>query len=103
MAGNLPLFMTSGIIGETLVPLNGIRIRISQTNDPIYRSDDPFDVCVCELPKDIAAKVRKRRFLHLNELDPFDSFDPRSWYMVLGCPTQWNPSDDNGKRVHSTY
>lgn len=101
-AGDLPLFIISGVIGENLIPLYGITKRTSQTRDPIHRRDDPFDVCVCELTKEIATKVKKKRFLHLNELDPFDAFDPRSWYMVFGCPTQWNPSDDGGKRVFST-
>jgi hypothetical protein len=101
-ANDLPLFMTSGLIGENLIPLYGVTRRTSQTKDPIHRRDDPFDVCVCEIPKEMAAMVKRKRFLHLNEVDPFDSFDPRSWYMVFGCPTQWNPSDDDGKRVFST-
>jgi hypothetical protein len=102
-AGNLPLFIISGIVGDNLIPLNGITLRSSKTSDPISRHDDPFDICVCELPSEIAIRVKKgKRFLHLNEVDPFDRLEPRSWYMVFGCPTVWNPSDDGGRRVFST-
>jgi hypothetical protein len=100
---DLGVGITNGVINDKLIELNNITVRTSQTTDPIDREDDPFDIAVLELPGDVGVEVsRGKRFLHLNELDPFDRQDPRSWYMVFGYPTAWNPSDDEGKRVHST-
>jgi hypothetical protein len=92
---DVPLWVTSGVAGSKLLPLGEILIRSSETNDPFYRTDEPFDVAVCELTRETAAQIAvEKRFLRLNDVDPWDRQEPRSWYMVYGYPTKLSPPDE---------
>ena len=87
---NLPLWVTSGVLEQQkLLPLGEVLIRSSETKDLYYRSDEPFDMAVCELTGETASQIAvQKRFLRLNDVDPWDRQEPRSWYMVYGFPTK---------------
>ena len=91
---DVPLWVTSGVAGSKLIPLGEVLIRSSETNDPVDRTDEPFDIAVCELTKETAAQITvEKRSLRLNDVDPWDRQEPRSWYMVFGYPTKLSPPD----------
>jgi hypothetical protein len=91
---NLPTFVTNSVHGAKLIPFNKVGICRPNTKDPFHRTDDPFDICVGDLPAEIVNELKKgKRFLHLNQLDPFERVNVHSWYCALGYPTEMNQSD----------
>lgn len=99
---NLPLWVTNGVVDSKLLPLGEVTIRSSATNAPVDRTDEPYDIAVCELPaKTTAQIVGEKQFLRLIDVDPWDRQDPRSWYKVFGFPTALSPADEAAKRVPS--
>jgi hypothetical protein len=99
---DLPLWVTDGVVGNGLLPLGQVVIRSSETSVPYHRTDEPFDIAVCELSSETAAKIAgQKRFLRLIDVDPWDRQDPRSWYMVFGFPTLLSPPDANAQSIGS--
>jgi len=99
---NLPLWVTNGVVDSKLLPLGEVTIRSSATNDPVDRTDEPYDIAVCELPAETTAQiVGEKQFLRLIDVDPWDRQDPRSWYKVFGFPTALSPADEAAKRIPS--
>lgn len=99
---DLPMWVTDGVVGNKLIPLGQVTIRSSETNVPYRRTDDPFDTAVCELSRETGAKIGvEKRFLRLNDVDPWDRQEPRSWYMVFGYPTELSPADEAAKSINS--
>lgn len=92
----ISLNVTDGVIGNPLFPIGDVILRRSRTADPGDRTDDPYDVCVCDLSQKTAERIGsgdRFRFLELSEVDPWDKEDPRSWYTVLGFPGELNQTD----------
>jgi hypothetical protein len=99
---DVPLWVTSGVAGSKLLPLGEILIRSSETNHPNHRTDEPFDIAVCELTKETAAQITiEKRSLRRNDVDPWDWQGPRSWYMVIGSPTKLSPPDAVTRSINS--
>lgn len=91
---DLPLWVTDGVVGNKLVPLGEVLIRTSKTKDPHHRTDEPFDMAVCELSRETATQIAvRKRFLRLNDVDPWDRQHPQTWYMVFGFPTALGSGD----------
>ncbi len=93
----IPVYITDGVSGHATFGIGDVIICRSQTNNPHNRLiDDPADVCVCDISQETAEKIvtgNNFRFLELNELDPWDKEDPRSWYMVFGFPGELNQGE----------
>jgi hypothetical protein len=99
---DLPLWVTDGVVGNKLLPLGQVLIRSSETKVPYDRTDEPFDIAVCELASDTAAQIAvHKRFLRLNDVDPWDRQEPRSWYMVYGFPTKLSPPDEATRSINA--
>jgi hypothetical protein len=99
---DLPLWVTSGVPGSKLLPLGEVLIRSSETNDPCYRTDEPFDIAVCELTDETASQIcGQKRFLRLNDVDSWDRQDPRSWFMVYGYPTKLSPAEEATNSINA--
>jgi hypothetical protein len=99
---DVPLWVTSGVAGSKLLPLGEVLIRSSATNDPYDRTDEPFDIAVCELSEETAARIAvEKRFLRLNDVDPWDRQELRSWYMVYGYPTKLSPPDQAIRSINA--
>jgi hypothetical protein len=97
---HLPFFVSNTAAGESLIPFEKVILRTSQMPASGCRKDDPFDICVGELPQAIVTQLRVgKRFCHLRDIDPVDTQVNGSWYFVLGFPTAANPSDINARRV----
>lgn len=90
----IPINITDGVNGELVFPIGEATLRHSPTTCPKNRlADDPFDICVCDLPDEAVKRVKaggRFRFLNLGELDPWGEEDLRSWYMVFGFPGELN-------------
>jgi hypothetical protein len=96
----LPLWVTSGVIGSKLLPLGQVRIRSSDTKVPYDRTDEPFDIAVCELSGETGEQIAvNKKFLRLADVDPWDRQEPRSWYMVFGYPSVLSPQDEVTKSI----
>ena len=93
----IPINITDGVRGGSIFAIGEAVLRRSPTAHPKDRlTDDPFDVCVCDLPNEAAERVKaggRFRFLHLSELDPWSEEDLRSWYMVFGFPGELNEKE----------
>jgi hypothetical protein len=92
---DLPLWVTDGVLGNRLLPVGQVLIRSSETKDPYHRTDEPFDIAVCELTEEVGTQISaQKRFLRLTDVDPWDRQEPRSWYMVYGYPTKLSLPDE---------
>ncbi len=99
---DLPLWVTDGVVGNSLLPLGQVLIRSSETAVPYHRTDEPFDTAVCELSSETASKIAvQKRFLRLIDVDPWDRQEPRSWYMVYGYPTKLSPADEQSQSINA--
>ncbi len=99
---DLPLWVTDGVLGNRLLPVGQVLIRSSETNDPYHRTDELFDIAVCELASEVAAQIAvNKRFLRLIDVDPWDRQEPRSWYMVYGYPTNLSPADEANRSINA--
>jgi hypothetical protein len=96
----LALCVPSGAEGTTLLPFDKVEYHRPATKDPFHRKDEPFDFCVCELPADMVGPLCQcKKFLRLNQIDPFDKPHPYAWYTVLGYPGALNPTDMANRRL----
>jgi hypothetical protein len=90
----IPINITDGVNGGSFFPIGEATLRRSPTKYPSKRlEDDPFDICVCDLPDEAAKRVKaggRFRFLDLSELDPWGEEELRSWFMVFGFPGELN-------------
>ena len=99
---DLPLWVTDGVVGNSLLPLGQVLIRSSVTAVAYDRTDEPFDTAVCELSSETASKIAvQKRFLRLIDVDPWDQQEPRSWYMVYGYPTKLSPADEQSQSINA--
>jgi hypothetical protein len=80
-------FFVDGRPGHGLLPLNKFLV-LRSLEGPLGRDDDPFDLAVARLPKELAeALVPHRRFLHMPEIDAFDPQHRESGYAIYGYPS----------------
>lgn len=81
---------------SVIASLEGSRVFCTPTKSGDHK-DDPLDVAVIELRKEIAAEAEKScSFVTCNDLDPGDSTHPNSLYLIVGFPIQGISLDDNG-------
>ena len=80
-------FFIDGRPGQGLLPLNKFLV-LSSLKGPLGRDDDPFDLSVACLPRELAETlVPHRSFLHMPEVDVFDPQDRDSAYAIYGYPS----------------
>jgi hypothetical protein len=96
----LPTFVTSGKRGDALIPLDDLRLIFTPMPESGDRKDDAFDICVAQLPKELADRLLpERRFVHLAELDPHDEQKRGSWYYTFGYPHVLSKVDERNRTV----
>jgi hypothetical protein len=65
-------FLVDGKPGHGLLALNKFLV-LSSLKGPLGKDDDPFDLSVARLPRELAETlVPHRRFLHMREVDALD-------------------------------
>ena len=92
-------FFIDGRPGQGLLQLNKFLV-LSSLKGPLGRDDDPFDLSVACLPRELAETlVPHRSFLHMPEVDVFDPQDRDSAYAIYGYPSAGFTRDlDSNKR-----
>jgi hypothetical protein len=99
---DLPLWVTDGVVGNRLLSVGQVLVRSSETIVPYHRTDELFDMAVCELSGEVSTQIAaQKRFLRLNDVDPWDRQEPRSWYMVYGYPTKLSPPDEATQSINA--
>jgi hypothetical protein len=89
---NVPIWFPGVTPGSMPLPQFHAELHMSASNDPVNREDDPFDVCVFEVPSNVAEELKKgKRFLRAADLDALDKQNLRSFYLVFGYPFVQNP------------
>lgn len=97
---NLPLGISNGVGGHSLIPFQQIPITASAIPESGDRNDDCFDIGVGELPQSIVEELRLgKQFLHLRDIDPYDKQERTSWYFLLGFPSAANPTNVQARVV----
>lgn len=100
---HIPLWVMPDEIGKKVVSLDGAKLYTSELPANGDRRDDPIDAGFLELtPKIVSELVSSKAFLPLRDIDAWDPFYQRSWYMTVGYPYEVNITDHDNRAHTST-